>query len=160
MRPAAHVFTLPLHDDPPDASLYSRLGELLGLSTPLISEADLAARIEEGLPVGVVKTLCTQAGLSDIETSNLVAPRRTLKRRAQSASKTLSSQESDAAVRVARIIARAQQVFAGRPEYVSEWLREKNPALGGRAPLSTLVSETGARAVEEILIGIEHGMFA
>ena len=31
--------------------------------------------------------------------------------------------------------------------------------LGGRTPMQALATESGALAVDEILIGIEHGMF-
>jgi putative toxin-antitoxin system antitoxin component (TIGR02293 family) len=64
------------------------------------------------------------------------------------------------AVRIARITALAQQVFAGRPAYAAAWLREPKSSLGGGTPLQLLATESGALAVEEQLIGIEHGMFA
>lgn len=51
------------------------------------------------------------------------APRRTLNRR-EAAGQLLSSEEADKAVRVARVTARAQQVFAGQPAYAVAWLRE------------------------------------
>jgi putative toxin-antitoxin system antitoxin component (TIGR02293 family) len=72
----------------------------------------------------------------------------------------LTSEEADRAVRIARIAAQALQVFSGKPTYAQEWLRAPQPALGERAPLQALTSESGARAVEEILLGIEHGFFA
>jgi uncharacterized protein (DUF2384 family) len=31
--------------------------------------------------------------------------------------------------------------------------------IGGRTPMQALATESGALAVDEILIGIEHGMF-
>ena len=63
-------------------------------------------------------------------------------------------------IRVARVTARAQQVFAGKPEYAAAWLREPKSSLGDRTPLQLLATESGALVVEEQLIGIEHGMFA
>lgn len=65
----------------------------------------------------------------------------------------------DKAARVARVTARARQVFAGQPAYAAAWLREPKSALGDRTPLQLLATETGALAVEQQLIGIEHGMF-
>jgi len=67
---------------------------------------------------------------------------------------------ADKTVRIARLTARAQQVFAGKPDYVAEWLREPKSQLGDRTPLDALATESGALAVEELLAGIEHGMFA
>jgi putative toxin-antitoxin system antitoxin component (TIGR02293 family) len=72
----------------------------------------------------------------------------------------LSSEEADKAVRVARVTARAQQVFVGQPAYAAAWLRELKPSLGDRTPLHLLATESGALAVEEQLTGVEHGMFA
>jgi uncharacterized protein (DUF2384 family) len=51
---------------------------------------------------------------------------------------------------VARVTARAQQVFAGQLAYAAAWLREPKSSLGDRTP---------ALDVEEQLAGIEHGMF-
>lgn len=143
----------------PEEPVYRRAGRLLGLSSPLHSEIDLIDRLEKGLPVGVLQTLRARVGLTDEEIYELVAPRRTLERRA-AARKHLSSEEADRAVRIARVAARAQQVFAGRPAYAQEWLRAPQAGLGERAPLQALASESGARAVEEILLGIEHGFLA
>jgi len=63
-------------------------------------------------------------------------------------------------VRVARVTARAQQVFGGKPDYAADWLRTAKSALGDRTPMQALLTESGALAVEELLVGIEHGMFA
>ena len=62
-------------------------------------------------------------------------------------------------IRVARVTARAQQVFAGQPAYAAAWLREPKSSLGDRTPLQLLATESGALVVEEQLAGIEHGMF-
>ncbi len=64
------------------------------------------------------------------------------------------------ATRVARVAARARYVFAGQPAYAAAWLREAQSSLGDRTPMQMLATESGAIAVEEQLIGIEHGMFA
>ncbi|MGH9639960.1 MAG: antitoxin Xre/MbcA/ParS toxin-binding domain-containing protein [Bryobacteraceae bacterium] len=61
---------------------------------------------------------------------------------------------------IERIEARAQKIFAGDPTYAQEWLCTPQAKLGGRAPLQMLNTEAGALAVEDILLGIEHGVFA
>lgn len=141
-----------------EESLYTLTARLLGLKAAH-SEVDLIDRLEKGLTVAAVHCLQTKANLTDQETYQLIAPRRTLSRR-ESAGQLLSSEEADKAVRIARVSARAQQVFAGQPEYAAAWLREPKSELGERTPLQLLATESGARAVEEQLIGIEHGMFA
>ena len=47
-----------------------------------------------------------------------------------------------------------------RPAYATDWMREPRTSFGDRTPLQLLATEPGALAVEELLIGIEHGMFA
>jgi putative toxin-antitoxin system antitoxin component (TIGR02293 family) len=139
-------------------SLHLRLGELLGLAGSIGSEADLIDRLQRGLPAAVVQGLRTRAGLSNEEIYHLIAPRRTLTRR-EAERQNLSADEADRAVRVARTVAHARQVFSAKPEYALEWLRTAVGSLGDRSPLQLLTSDTGARAVEELLFGIEYGQF-
>jgi len=141
-----------------EESLYARVGALLGLKVAVHSEVDLIDRLEKGLAVACVQTLRARIGLTDEETFQLIAPRRTLSRR-EASGQLLSREEADRAVRIARISARAQQVFSGKPEYAADWLREPKSALGDRTPMQALATESGALAVEELLVGIEHGMF-
>ena len=84
--------------------------------------------------------------------------RRTLSRR-EALGQALSRDEADKAVRIARITARAQRVFRGKPGYSADWLRRPNAALQERTPIQLLASQSGALAVEELLISIEYGMF-
>jgi putative toxin-antitoxin system antitoxin component (TIGR02293 family) len=142
-----------------DESLYALIGRLLALKPAVRSKVDLIERLEKGLTAATVQSLRVRAGLTDAETYQLIAPRRTLNRR-ETSGQMLSSEEADKAVRVARITARAQQVFAAQPSYGAAWLREPKSSLGDRTPLQALATESGALAVEELLVGIEHGMFA
>lgn len=106
-----------------------------------------------------VRRLRTQVGLTDAETFALIAPRRTLGRR-ETSGRLLSREEADRTVRIARVAARAQQAFGGKPDYAANWLRTPKTALGDRTAMQVLATESGALAVEELLVGIEHGMFA
>jgi putative toxin-antitoxin system antitoxin component (TIGR02293 family) len=139
-------------------TVYERVASLLGLKSPVRSEVDLIERLEKGLPAAAVQSLRDRAGLTDEETYTLIAPRRTLQRR-DALRQALSPEEADRVVRIARITARAQYVFDTKPAYAAEWLRTPHAAIGGRTAMQALASESGALAVEEILIGIEHGMF-
>jgi putative toxin-antitoxin system antitoxin component (TIGR02293 family) len=59
-------------------------------------------------------------------------------------------------IRVARVTARAQQVFAGQPAYAAAWLREPKSSLGDRTPLQLLATESGALVVEVQLAEINY----
>jgi putative toxin-antitoxin system antitoxin component (TIGR02293 family) len=62
-------------------------------------------------------------------------------------------------VRLARVIARAEEVFE-EPETAMDWLKSANAALGGATPLSLLDTDIGAEGVMDTLGRIEHGVFA
>lgn len=145
----------PIVVDSDDESLYALVGKMLGLKS-VHTEVDLIDRVESGLTVRAVQNLQSHAGLSDGEIYGLIAPRRTLHRR-EAAGQTLSTEEADKAVRVARVFARAGQVFANG--YAGSWLREPKDALGGRIPLQLLETDLGTQAVEEQLLAIDHCIF-
>ncbi len=97
------------------------------------------------------------ARFSKKEMDALIIPKRTLARR-KAKHETLTLEETDKALRLARISAEADRVF-GDQEKSSRWLRKPNSALSGQTPLELLKSETGALAVGELLGQIDHGMF-
>ena len=97
-------------------------------------------------------------GYSQDEIHMLVVPKRTLARRTAQ-NEPLSVEETDKALRLERIAGRAATVF-GNPDKANRWMRKPKHQLGGKTPLAFLSSEAGARVVEEMLIRIEHGMFA
>ena len=137
-------------------NLYARLGGKLGVSR-IRSDRDLVSLIEKRLPADAIKAL-VRGGLSDAEVYQLVVPRRTLAHRVAKR-QPLSKEESDKAVRVARIAATAEQVF-GQPEHAWRWLRKPKRRLEGKSPVEMLATEAGARLVEEMLIQFEYGMTA
>jgi putative toxin-antitoxin system antitoxin component (TIGR02293 family) len=97
-------------------------------------------------------------GYSEDEIFALVVPKRTLARR-KAADEPLTVEETDKALRLARIAVQSERVF-GEPEKAHRWLRKAKRELKGETPLAYLASEAGARVVEEMLHRIEHGMFA
>ncbi|MFI4914390.1 MAG: antitoxin Xre-like helix-turn-helix domain-containing protein [Steroidobacterales bacterium] len=158
MRAEPHIRRRMAEESGSRGSLHLRVGELLGLKVAVTSEVDLIDCLEKGLPIGSVQALRTRVGLTDEEVYALIAPRRTLNRR-EAEHQVLSRDEADRAIRVARIAARAQHVFSAKPTYALEWLRTAQRTLGDRTPIQVLGSDAGARAAEELLVGIEHGLF-
>lgn len=86
-----------------------------------------------------------------------VIPARTLARR-KAKGEPLTIEETERALRFARIAAETNRVFAN-PTKAARWLRKPNRALNKQTPLSLLETETGARAVEELLGQIDHGIY-
>ena len=132
------------------------IGGKLGVSK-IRSGEELASLVEKRLPATAVKAL-VRGGLSDAEVYQLIVPRRTLAHRIAK-HQPLSQDESDKAVRVARITAMAEQGF-GEPARAWRWLRKPKSRFEGKTPVDMLATEAGARLVEEIIVRIDYGMFA
>ncbi|HWB85314.1 MAG TPA: antitoxin Xre/MbcA/ParS toxin-binding domain-containing protein [Bryobacteraceae bacterium] len=136
--------------------LYSRLSGKLGISR-IRSGEELASLVEKRLPATTIRSL-VRSGLSDAEAYQLIVPRRTLAHRI-ARRQPLSKDESDKAVRVARIAAMAEEAF-GDSERAWRWLRKPKRRFAGRTPLEMLATESGARLVEEMIVQFEYGMAA
>lgn len=121
------------------------------------SEIDLASAVRSGLPVTVSASLI-EHGLTKEEFHSIVIPARTFKHR-KSRVEPLSSDESDKALRAARVLAHAERVFGNRAKALS-WMRQAKQRFQGETPMQMLRTEAGARLVEEMLIQIDEGMFA
>ena len=99
----------------------------------------------------------TASGYSEAEIFALVVPKRTLARR-QARKERLTVEETDKAVRLARVADLARRIF-GDDMKAHRWLRKPKRHLDGATPLAFLASEAGARTVEQMLHRIDDGMF-
>ncbi|HXW25184.1 MAG TPA: antitoxin Xre/MbcA/ParS toxin-binding domain-containing protein [Xanthobacteraceae bacterium] len=97
-------------------------------------------------------------GYSQDEIFALVLPRRTFARRLKRR-EPLTVEETDRAIRLARVADLAEQVF-GDTSKAHRWLRKPKRALGRAIPLAYLASEAGARVVEEMLYRIDSGIIS
>lgn len=138
------------------AELFRRVGAKLGLNR-LQSDGDLARVVERGLPLTTVESLSSH-GISDEEIYAFVLPRRTLAHR-RSRQELLTEEESDRAVRLARITSLAEEVF-GDDAKAARWLRKPKVRFAGRSPMELLRTEAGARLVEEMILQIDYGFAA
>jgi putative toxin-antitoxin system antitoxin component (TIGR02293 family) len=131
------------------------LKDYLGISPA--SGLELAQLVEKGLPTKNLELLKAR-GLTFTEMANTVISPRTLKHR-KARGENLSPEETERAVRVASIIALAEKVFGNRDKAMC-WLRHASGRLEGRTPLSLLKTEAGRHAIEEMLWGIDEGVFS
>jgi putative toxin-antitoxin system antitoxin component (TIGR02293 family) len=131
------------------------LMEYIGL--PAVSGLELAQLVERGLPLESLNVLRSK-GLTFTEVGDTVISPRTLKHR-RARGENLSAEETDRAVRVASLIALADQVFGDRDKAML-WLRTSDDRLGERTPLSMLRTESGGRLVESLLWGIDEGVYS
>ncbi|MBZ9798710.1 antitoxin Xre/MbcA/ParS toxin-binding domain-containing protein [Mesorhizobium sp. ES1-4] len=134
-----------------------KLGGAAVLGADVRSQADLAMMVRRRLPLATLKGL-SLAGLSEQEIERFVIPQRTRRHRAEK-NEPLTVEESDRAVRLARIQSLAEETF-GDPAKANRWLRKELAELGGETPLTVAQTEAGTRVIETILGKIAWGAAA
>jgi len=118
---------------------------------------DLVREIRNGLPAESVDRFVSAGKLTNVEVDRIVLPRKTLAHRREIGK--LTADQSDRLMRVARVIAFAEETF-GDERKAHIWLRRATSILGNSAPLDLLDTEEGAREVETVLTRIAHGIAA
>lgn len=84
-------------------------------------------------------------------------PIRTLRRRREAG--RLRPDESDRLYRFATLFERAVALFDGDADAARQWLACPAKGLAGHTPLEFGRTEVGARAVEDLIGQLEHGVF-
>ena len=92
---------------------------------------DLVRLVRRGLPVGAVQFVLDSGFLTPAELDRIVLPRKTLANRRRLG--TLTPEQSDRLVRVARVIAAAEETFGSR-EKAGTWLRRRHDCARRRKP--------------------------
>jgi putative toxin-antitoxin system antitoxin component (TIGR02293 family) len=139
------------------------MGAVLGgkrvLGRGLTTNLELVASIRRGLSYACYESVARHSQLTTEEAeASLLIPRRTLARRKSTGRLDIASGER--VVRLARLTARALDVFDDDAAAVGRWLRTPLRALGGAAPLSLLDTDLGAQEALDVLGRIEHGVFS
>lgn len=132
------------------------LGGRKALPRRIRSLDELRAQGQSGLPYRTVEAIAHNYGLEWTRLIRVLGvPARTLARRRSQA--RFAAEESDRLIRLARIVAFAEEVL-GKRDKAGRWLQKPNLALGGSVPLDLLGTDLGAREVENLLGRIEHGI--
>ena len=141
------------------AEIVEVLGGAGVFAQPILKVDDLVAEVRAGLPATTIDVLAGKLSMHRAQVAaQLNIPGRTLSRRLATNSR-LTHDESDRTLRMARVMAMAQEVL-GAEDKASRWLSKPNRALGGKIPFEQLDTEMGARSVEAILYGIAYGMYS
>lgn len=118
----------------------------------------MVAQIETGFPLTVLDTFQQASGLPLETIATLIRlPARTLSRRR--AAGRLKPEESDRLLRISRIVDQATALFEGDKHAAMQWLQTPQPGLADQQPLAFARTEIGARAVEDLIGRLEHGVF-
>lgn len=141
------------------AEIVDVLGGAGIFAQPVLNVDDLVAEVRAGFPATTVDVLAGKLSMHRTQVAErLNIPARTLSRRLATQSR-LTHDESDRALRMARVMALAREIL-GAEDKASRWLSKPNRALGGKIPFDQMDTEMGARSVEEILYRIAYGMFS
>jgi putative toxin-antitoxin system antitoxin component (TIGR02293 family) len=135
------------------------LAKTLGIKSPK-SPLDLIETIRQGLPKQALERLAKALRVKVLDLEHILpVSRRTLQRYEQQNVECLPKELSDHMLQVAKVYARAVEVFEDE-ERALEWLQAPIVALGGRIPISLLDTSTGVDLVLTELGRIEYGVFA
>lgn len=153
----SHAIAVQAVNQAGDHEMLRSIRKSLGIRGALKSDADLVALVEERLPVTAISALLEHDVL-EREIYSVIIPRRTLQHR-RARKEKLSREESDRAVRLARLAALTEKIF-GNHKAGMHWLRSSKKRFRGRTPMEMITTETGSRLVEEALYQIDEGMAA
>jgi len=141
------------------ADIVEVLGGAKIFAHPIQKSDELVAQVRAGLPAATVTMLADKLSLKrDQVAKRLNIPARTLSRRLATKSR-LTHDESDRTLRMAKVVALANEVLGGESK-ASSWMTSPNRALGGKIPFDQLDTELGAHSVEEVLLRIAYGMYS
>ena len=133
-----------------------RLADLLMLPRPPKQERELAEIVARRVVPEAIDRLA-RAGVPPRHL-DFVIPPRTLSHRKHKGER-LTHDESDRAMRVARLLALADVVFGDHTKALV-WLGAPAGLFAGKSGFELMVSEAGARLVEDALLRIDEGYFA
>jgi len=130
-----------------------------GAQTKIPQELQIVDIIRHGLSAASLRRVAEYYGISEARVATLLGTsERTLSRRKKE-DKPLDSTESDRLYRLARIGARALEVFENA-DTARNWFNRPNRALGGAVPFELLDTDAGTEQVDELLTRIEYGVYS
>ncbi|WP_116364995.1 antitoxin Xre/MbcA/ParS toxin-binding domain-containing protein [Parahaliea mediterranea] len=133
---------------------------LLGLTSKRVLHVSLYSLVERGLPFSTLTKLAKHYGMAPTTLGEdyLGITKSTLSRRR--ASGRLTTRESDAVVRYARLLVDATDMMHGDEAAARHWLLSPALLFKDRTPAERARTEEGAREVEGLIHRIEHGVFS
>jgi putative toxin-antitoxin system antitoxin component (TIGR02293 family) len=134
---------------------FARPGAILNIDAT--DSREVVAATRRGIAVTAVDEIVRSGRATLAEIDRIVLPRKTLSHRRKIG--VLTPEQSDRLVRLARVVAAAEETF-GSQEKAARWLRRPTTALDNDAPLSLLDTSEGSRQVEHLLAMIDHGLAA
>ena len=138
------------------------LGGAATFEIQLFTPLDAHEMIRQGFPGSALTSLCENVSLfqrSESPFEALGISYRTFQRRkAEAVPKTLSSEVSGRAWKLAEVVAKATQLF-GSQEEAEQWLDRPAVGLNQKRPIELLTTTAGTELVEQYLERMEFGVY-
>lgn len=115
--------------------------------------------IRQGLSIDSLKQLANYYKMPEAQIASLLGTSERTLDRLQKEDKPLNATRSDRLYRLARVAARAIQVFENE-ETARKWLKRPNRALAGVAPIELLDTDAGTEEIVDLLNRIEYGVYS
>ena len=138
----------------------ARVAKLLGEQGRFSTTTDLIELTRRGIHSRGVLKLLAIVDLSQDEFVKAVRiSARTLSRRLEKGSNLLPSEESEKALRLARVFDEASETL-GSADKAKLWIKRSNKSLGNQAPLMLLDSDLGTEQIMDVLGRIRDGVYS
>lgn len=146
------------HSTDPSIGALRLLGGAAALQAEPANPLEWILLVRRGFPIQTLDSLRTNIQATPAELAQLlgVSMRALAQCRRQG---FLTSHQSERLARLARVLARAEEVFGDLGKAI-HWLRSPLIVLQGETPASLLDTEVGGELVMDTLGWIEHGVFA
>jgi putative toxin-antitoxin system antitoxin component (TIGR02293 family) len=154
------TYTSRVQEMPPTrhASLAGVIGRQIHAVGDGLEPAALVGAVRAGIPLAELRGLRDSLDLPMEKIAERIGMSRATFHRRQKAG-VLSPEESDRALRLARIVGHAITVFESEAN-ARLWLKAPQAGLGGEVPLDYAETEVGAREVENLLGRIDYGVYS
>jgi putative toxin-antitoxin system antitoxin component (TIGR02293 family) len=137
-----------------------QLAIFFGFKSDQITPFDFIKLTRKGITASLLKKLINRVHINQEDFANYSGIKnRTLSRRFEETGEKLTPEETEKAIRLARIFFESVDVF-GDEEKASTWLKRSNRALNDEVPLSLLDSDIGAEQVMDVLGRIREGVYS
>ncbi len=126
---------------------------------PLLVREGAVAVVRRGLPFSTLDEVADTVGIGRLAMARVIGLSPTTLARRRKAG-TLTSDESDRLLRVARLVAMTHEMMGDDAAASRRWLRDRHELLEGEAPLTRASTEAGGREVEQLIGRLRDGVFS
>jgi putative toxin-antitoxin system antitoxin component (TIGR02293 family) len=124
--------------------------------------------VKEGVPARLLAVIAEDMAITKDKLYDIIGLPRTTANRKLHGGKTLSQDESERALGIARLIGQVSTIVqeSGTPEgfdaaqWVAEWLNQPHPVLAGRRPAELMDTADGRSIVVDLISRMQSGAYA